>query len=92
MAIELSEAEQFKLRRIIKRPRSKKQLYRAKALLALGQGQPIEAVARSMRVGVDRVEQWAGAFERLRFGSLAETDGPRPRPERDGPDLDAGRR
>jgi hypothetical protein len=81
MSIELSEAEQFKLRRIIKRPRSKKQLYRAKALLALGEGQPIEAVARGMRVGVDRVEQWAGDFQRLRFGFLAETDGPRPRPE-----------
>ena len=48
---------------MVKRPRSRKQLYRAEALLALDEGQPIETVARKFRVGVERVEHWVGGFE-----------------------------
>ena len=57
---------------MVKRPRSRKQLYRAEALLALDEGQPIEAVARKFRVGVERVEHWVSGFEKLRLAFLAE--------------------
>ena len=46
---------------MVKRPRSRKQLYRAETLLALDEGRPIEEVARQHRVGVDRVEGWLEA-------------------------------
>jgi len=68
---------------MIRRPRSRKQYYRARALLALDEGQPIEAVARTSKVGIERVEGWVEGFERLRLAYLAESDGPRPRAARD---------
>jgi hypothetical protein len=49
------------------------------ALLALDEGRPIEAVARTAKVGIERVEAWVGGFERLRLAYLAESDGPRPK-------------
>ena len=58
MEIRLTDAERGRLRGMVKRPRSRKQLYRAEALLALDEGRPIEEVARQHRVGVDRVEGW----------------------------------
>ncbi len=79
MALRLTEAERSRMRNMVKRPRSRKQLYRAEALLALDEGQPIETVARRFRVGVERVEHWAGGFEKLRLGFLAEPDGARPK-------------
>ncbi len=78
MSVRLSEAERSRLHGMVKRPRSRKQLYRAEALLALDGGQPIEAVARRLRVGVERVEQWVAGFEEKRLGYLAEPDA-RPR-------------
>ena len=52
MTIRLTEAERSRLRGMVRRPRSRKQLYRAEALLALDEGQPIETVARRSRVGI----------------------------------------
>jgi hypothetical protein len=83
MALHLSEKERSRLRGMIRRPRSRKQYYRARALLALDEGQPIEAVARTAKVGVERVEAWIEGFERLRLAYLAESDGPRPRSGQD---------
>src|SRR4051794_15286987 len=82
MAIRLTEAERSRLRGMVRRPRSRKQLYRAEALLALDEGQPIETVARRCRVGVERVEGWVAGFEAKRLGYLAEPDGSRPEPPR----------
>ncbi len=79
MAFHLTEAERSRMRSMVKRPRSRKQLYRAEALLALDEGQPIETVARKFRVGVERVEFWASSFEKLRLGFLAEPDAGRPK-------------
>jgi hypothetical protein len=84
MAIRLTEAERSRLQGMVRRPRSRKQLYRAEALLALDEGQPIEAVARRCRVGVERVEGWVEGFEAKRLGFLAEPAGPRPGPLRRG--------
>ena len=44
MAIRLTKAERSRLQGMARRPRSRKQLYRAEALLALDAGEPIEAV------------------------------------------------
>ena len=66
MAFHLTDAERSRMRSMVKRPRSRKQLYRAEALLALDEGQPIETVARKFRVGVERVEHWVSGFEKLR--------------------------
>jgi transposase len=82
MAIRLTESERSRVRGMAKRPRSRKQLYRAEALLALDQGQPIAAVARRMRVGVERVEQWVAGFEEKRLSYLAEPDHARPKGRR----------
>ncbi len=79
MAFHLTDAERSRMRSMVKRPRSRKQLYRAEALLALDEGQPIETVARKFRVGVERVESWAGRFEKLRIGFLTEPDAGRPK-------------
>jgi transposase len=79
MAFQLTEAERSRLRSMVKRPRSRKQLYRAEALLALDEGLPIETVARRFRVGVERVEQWMGGFEAKRIGYLTEPPGPGPK-------------
>jgi hypothetical protein len=79
MAFHLTDAERARMRSMVKRPRSRKQLYRAEALLALDEGQPIETVARRFRVGVERVESWASSFEKLRIAFLAEPDAGRPK-------------
>ena len=73
---------------MVKRPRRRKQLYRAEALLALDEGQPIETVARKFRVGVERVEHWVGGFEKLRMAFIAEPDAGRPKGRDDSWDLD----
>ena len=87
MEIRLTEAERSRLRGMVKRPRSRKQLYRAEALLALDEGRPIEEVARQHRVGVDRVEGWVEAFAQKRLAFLAEPDAGRPpRREEEGSD------
>ena len=78
MQLRLSEMERSRLRGMVKRPRSRKQLYRAECLLALDAGRPIEEVARQHRVGVDRVEGWVEAFTQRRLAFLAEPDAGRP--------------
>ncbi|HEX8202644.1 MAG TPA: helix-turn-helix domain-containing protein [Isosphaeraceae bacterium] len=89
MAIRLTEAERSRLRGMVRRPRSRKQLYRAEALLALDEGQPIEAVARRCRVGIERVEAWVEGFEAKRLNYLAEPDDSRRRDRSPEPDGDA---
>ena len=80
MMIRLTEAERSRVRGMARRPRSRKQLYRAEALLALDEGRPIEEIARRLRVGIERVEQWIEGFQAKRLGFLAEPDNSRPRP------------
>ena len=79
MLIRLTEAERSRLRGVVRRPRSRKQLYRAEALLELDDGRPIEEVARRHRVGIERVEQWIDGFTERRLAYLAEPEGPRPK-------------
>jgi transposase len=79
MTIRLTEAERARVQGMARRPRSRKQLYRAEVLLALDEGRPIEEVARRLRVGIERVEQWIEGFEDKRLGFLAEPDNARPR-------------
>ena len=88
MAFHLTDAERARMRSMVKRPRSRKQLYRAEALLALDEGQPIETVARKFRVGVERVEHWVSGFEKLRMAFLAEPDAGRPKGRDDAWDPD----
>lgn len=76
--LQLTEIERSRLRGMVKRPRSRKQLYRAECLLALDAGRPIEEVARQHRVGVDRVEGWVEAFTQRRLAFLAEPEAGRP--------------
>jgi len=78
MSIQLTEAERSRLRGMVKRPRSRKQLYRAEALLALDEGQPVDTMARKFRVGVDRIESWIEGFEKRRLAFLAEPSAGRP--------------
>ena len=78
MELRLSEMERSRLRGMVKRPRSRKQLYRAECLLALDARRPIEEVAKQQRVGVDRVEGWVEAFTQRRLAFLAEPDAGRP--------------
>ena len=75
MTISMTEKERSRLQGMARRPRSRKQLYRAEALLALDEGQPIEAVARRMRAGVERVEAWVEGFTQKRLAYLAEPPG-----------------
>jgi transposase len=90
MTIRLSDAERSRLRGMARRPRSRKQLYRAEALLALDEGRPIEEVARKFRVGVERVEQWIEGFTERRLAYLDEPKGGKPEARREGraPDHD----
>jgi hypothetical protein len=69
MPLRLTEKEHSRIQGIAPRLRSRKQLYRAEALLALAEGRPIEEVARRHRVGVERVERWVEGIEAqgLRF-------------------------
>jgi hypothetical protein len=71
---------------MMKRPRSRKQLYRAEALLALDGGRPIEEVARRHRLGVERVEGWVEPFTARRMAFLAEPEAGRPASRRDDDD------
>jgi hypothetical protein len=77
MAVTLTGEERSRPRGRIRRPRSRKQYYlaRARALLALDEGQPLEAVAGTAEVEVERAEALADGFQRLQFAYLAETDG-----------------
>ncbi len=86
MTVSMTEGERSRLRGMVKRPRSRKQLYRAEALLALDEGRPIEEVARQHRVGIERVEAWAEGFAAMRLAYLTEPDGARPRDRGDDPD------
>jgi len=78
MEIRLTEKERSRMQGMAKRPRSRKQLYRAEVLLALDEGRPIEEVARQHRMGVERVEAWVEAFTQKRLTFLAEPDAGRP--------------
>lgn len=78
MEIRLTEKERGRLRGMVRRPSSRKQLYRAEALLELDEGRPVEEVARRHRVGVERVEGWVEAFAERRMAFLAEPDAGRP--------------
>ncbi|WZP01158.1 hypothetical protein EP7_005611 (plasmid) [Isosphaeraceae bacterium EP7] len=73
----LTEPERERMRGMIRRPRSRKQLYRAEALIALDEGQPIAAVVRKFRVGIERVEPWVAGFQEKRLAYLTEPDGAR---------------
>jgi transposase len=84
MTIRLSEAERSRLQGMTRRPRSRKQLYRAEALLALDEGRPVEEVARRFRVGVERVEQWIEGFTERRLKYLDEPKGSKPESRREG--------
>jgi hypothetical protein len=72
MALHLTGKERSRIQGMVRRPRNRKQLYRAEALLALADGRPVEEVARQHRVGVERVEGWVKRFEALRLGFLDE--------------------
>ncbi len=78
MEVRLTESERSKLRGMVRRPRSRKQLYRAEVFLALDEGRPIEEVARRHRMGVERVEAWVEAFSQRRMAFLAAPDAGRP--------------
>ena len=78
MDVSLTEAERGRLRAMARRPQSRKQLYRAEALLELDEGRPIEEVARRHRMGVERVEAWAEAFAARRLKFLDEPEAGRP--------------
>lgn len=79
MAFQLTDKERSRLRGMVKRPRSRKQLHRAEALLALDEGRPVDTVARQCRVGVERVESWIEQFQRLKIAFLEEPSAGRPR-------------
>ena len=88
MEIRLTEAERSRMLGMVKRPRSRKQLHRAEALLALDEGRPIEEVARRSRVGIERVESWVEGFHARRIAFLAEPEAGRPTPRREEADDD----
>lgn len=52
MSTLLTDVERRRLRRIVKFRRGSDQFYRARALLALDKGRPIEDVAKLLRVGL----------------------------------------
>ena len=79
MEVRLTDAERSRIRSMVKRPRSRKQLYRAEALLALAEGRPIEEVARQCHVGIERVEGWIEGFAKRRMDFLVDPDAGRPK-------------
>lgn len=87
MEVRLTEGERSRLRSMARRPRSRKQLYRAEVLLALDEGRPVEEVARQHRMGVERVEGWIASFAERRIRFLDEPDAGRP-PRDEGEDED----
>jgi hypothetical protein len=70
----MTASERSRVEAMAQRPRSRKQGYRAGALLALADGQPIEVVARQRRVGIERIEHWMQEFEARRLRFLDEPD------------------
>lgn len=90
MSIRLTASERSRLRGMVLRPRSRKQLYRAEALLELDAGEPLEAVARRHRMGVERLEEWVERFEAQRLAFLIEPDNARPRRDPEEPEEDPG--
>lgn len=82
MAIRLTDAERSRLQGMARRPRTRKQLYRTEALLALDGGEPVATVARRFRVGVERIEEWIAGFQEKRLAYLAEPTAGRPRRSR----------
>src|SRR3954463_11004312 len=78
MTLRLTEKERSRIEGMVRRPRSRKQLYRAEALLALADGRPVEEVARQHRGGIERVERWVEGFEASRLRFLEEPDDTRP--------------
>ena len=85
MSVILSETERSRLRRMVKRPRSRKQLYRAQALLALDEGHAVDTVARMFKMNPERLEAWVEGFGRLRLKFLDEPKGPGPKARWEGP-------
>jgi transposase len=91
MEFRLKESVRSRMRGMTRRPRSRRQLYRAEALLELDEGRSIEEVARRHRVGVEKVEGWVEAFAERGMAFLDEPDAGRPtsrdkdEPDRDGP-------
>mgnify|MGYP001435496342 CR=1 FL=1 len=83
MKIQLKASVRKRLQGMTRRPRSRKQLYRAEALLELDEGRPIEEVARRHRVGVEKVEGWVEAFAARGIAFLEEPDAGRPEPRDD---------
>ncbi|WP_435015470.1 hypothetical protein TA3x_003010 [Tundrisphaera sp. TA3] len=75
MSFRLTEKQRSRLRGMVRRPRSRKQLHRAEALLALDEGRPLETVARQCRVGIERVESWVERFSTLKMAFLEEPSG-----------------
>jgi hypothetical protein len=82
--IRLTVRERDRLRGMTRRPRTRAQGYRARALLELDGGEPVETVARRFRVGVDRVESWIAGFQERRLSYLEEPPGFRARARRRG--------
>ncbi len=74
MTLRMTASERTMVEAMARRPRSRKQGYRAGALLAIADGQPIEVVARQRRVGLERVERWMQEFEACRVRFLEEPD------------------
>lgn len=88
MELHITDAEQARIRSIIRRPRSRKQLYRAEALIALSEGRPIEEVARQCSVGIEEVEAWVEGFSKRRMEFLVDPDAGRPKQDEDERDED----
>lgn len=83
MEVRLKESVRSRLQGMTRRPRSRKQLHRAEALLELDEGRPIEEAARRHRVGVEKVEGWVEAFAERGLTFLEEPDAGRPEPRPD---------
>jgi transposase len=84
MTIRLTDSERSRIEAMARRARTRRQLYRAEALLALAEGHAIEAVARRMRIGIERLEGWVEAFEEKRLAYLVEPDSRPSRAHREG--------
>ena len=78
MEFRLKATTRERLRGMARRPRSRKQLYRAEALLELDEGRGIEEVARRHRVGIEKVQSWLDAFQERGLAFLDEPKAGRP--------------
>lgn len=63
MAIVLTEADTAQLRRMIRRPKSLRQFYFARAILALSRGKDAKEIARSSGLSIRRIERLIAEFE-----------------------------